>query len=239
MPDEKNMIAKSENLPEELKKSYAEDVKSNVEGIEIKFPKIGVDHKGINFVVPTSSGGVLVNNITGIVLHHHRINYLFDNEIKKMLCFSTDSVEPTTMEGTTPQSQFCKSCPKNKYGSGKGRGKMCKNVISVHILLDNESIPFTFYVSPTSIKEYENYVSNLVAEKIPLIAVKTSFSLSRVESGGFIWAKITPKNLSMLTVDEWIIVRKLRDKFLSAMTPKEIEIEEEPEEQSSGADTPF
>ena len=64
-----------------------------------------------------------------------------------------------------PQAKDCGSCPKNQWGSdANGRGKACKNQIRLLLVGANpeeDTTPLTLYVSPSALKNWFAYLTEL------------------------------------------------------------------------------
>jgi len=67
-----------------------------------------------------------------------------------------------------PHGKDCKTCPKNQWKSAAGgKGKACKNQIrllvaaAADVIAGNDVEPMTLYVSPTGLKGFNAYVTDL------------------------------------------------------------------------------
>lgn len=73
--------------------------------------------------------------------------------------------DPTSPE---PQGENCRTCPKNQWKSDPkgGNGKACKNQRRLLIVprdTDPNAQPYTIYVSPTGLKNFDAYVRELAS----------------------------------------------------------------------------
>ena len=66
---------------------------------------------------------------------------------------------------TEPHGETCQVCPKNEWGSDpNGRGKACKNQLRLLVIAPDADMgtePLTLYVSPTALKNFFAYSSEL------------------------------------------------------------------------------
>lgn len=247
MEENKNLQVTKDSLPAEFQEAFNEDLNNNMEGIQARLPQITINHKECQFNIPTSSGGEITQELNGIVLHHQKVNvYFISAQDKQPTCSSLDAKIPEEGQGRVKQAQHCISCQKNQFGSGKdGSGKACKNMIRLHVKLENSIIPLRLSVPPTSIAEYEQFVTMLARESIPVLTIKTKITLEKKEKGSIIWSVLKFKNQERLTVEQWQEMRAIRKLYLDSMARQPIEVEEysgATSEESSNLDeddTPF
>lgn len=157
------------SIQEELKKELAavEDTISSGSGNFLST-------KGRVFTFP--DGTQNPGPISAIVLDYANHNQYYDkpfnaNNPAAPVCFAIgrakhDNLTPHE-DVADRQSDDCKSCPMNQWGSapnGNG-GKACKNVVNLAILPPdfdpNNATPFTIKVAPTGLSQWSNYVTKL------------------------------------------------------------------------------
>lgn len=89
----------------------------------------------------------------------------------------------------TKVSVSCRTCPMNAWGSGKGRGKACKNGRRVTVVGVSENYAKTegarLNIPVTSVRKLADYTKRLAEVGRPLLATVTRFSLSPGDRGGF------------------------------------------------------
>jgi hypothetical protein len=140
------------------------DVDDNIRGVKGKLPQIKIAHQVNLFQDAT---GATMKEFDGIILHHNSANAWwlkpFDEtgggEIPD--CFSTDAFHP---DGETVQAACCAECVKNKFKSadgGEGRGKACKNMWRLHILVDGQVIPKRLTLPPSNIGAVQEFLIGL------------------------------------------------------------------------------
>jgi len=226
------------NLPEELREGFIDDLTNNIAGInaEVRLPQILVNHQNASFIMPSSEGGTLVKEIEGIIVHQQRINGLWENidptdegsaEKNRLICSSLNAKEPEKREGLTPQAELCIHCKFNQFRTAKrGTGKACKNMVRTHVIISGEILPFRLTIPPSSLVEYYNYVTTLTREYAPLIMVKTRFSLNKIDKGSMVYSKFSFKRTAVLPTEEYIKMKAEKEKYLAMMILQPIEIEE-------------
>ena len=130
----------------------------NVEGIEVRPPKISIISQAQLFRMPDDSK---VPSITGIVVYSHRCNGYWEKDMAEggagnpPDCASLDGLTPYTDK---PMSKTCVECQFNQFGSDGGRGKACKNMQRIYILVNDSIIPFLVTLSPTSLRSWSDYM---------------------------------------------------------------------------------
>lgn len=75
----------------------------------------------------------------------------------------------------------CAACPMNQWGSEhqrkEGKGKACKEMRRLLLLIDGWALPAILALPPTSIRAWDNYCSALASKRGAYFAVKTKFAL--------------------------------------------------------------
>lgn len=181
------------------------DLNKNLEGVEPKLPVIKILHGGANlFEMPT---GEKVESFPCIILDQFRTNAWWKEAYGETGggappdCFSMDGLTPDPSSEDV-QSTRCKAgngepgCPMNEFGSA-GRGKACKNMKRVHVLINNSSYPHRIIIPPTSLAAFDSYISALTDKGAPFQLVYTEFGLKAVTNkDGIGYAEMTFKAIS-------------------------------------------
>ncbi len=126
---------------------------------------------------------IVIEKFQGIIIANHKNNALFpavENEEEKMnkppICSSTDGITGIVRE--TGECRDCESCPHNVFGTA-GKGKECKNMHRLYILMENCPIPVTLNIPPTSLELWRNYaIMDVAAAGLDLSEVVTEFGLT-------------------------------------------------------------
>jgi len=168
------------------------DLEKCMEGVQARLPQIGIAHQANMFVMPDDSK---VESFSGIIVDHHNINAFWIKSFDETGggeppdCFSMDGVQPPqNIDFVSPE---CYGCPKNEFGSeiakdgGHGRGKACKNMKRIHILMENELMPHRLTAPPSSIASFDIFLSQLRSKAIPhqLVPITIGLKTSQNKDG--------------------------------------------------------
>lgn len=112
-------------------------------GIELQLDRIKIPAGGSTaFEIPSVDGddSEMVKEITGVILYNHPANAYYTDKYtggsNPPDCSSFDGIHGIGNPGGS-----CKNCPFNKFGSGEGKSKACKNRRMLYILRDGELFP--------------------------------------------------------------------------------------------------
>jgi hypothetical protein len=87
-----------------------------------------------------------------------------------------------------PQAFACGPCPLNQWGSEHqrrtGKGRACKEMRRLLLLIDGWTLPALMALPPTSIKAWDAYASGLAAKRSAYFAVRTRFELDKATAAG-------------------------------------------------------
>ena len=155
----------------------------NIVGGKPKF-KIKIGSGVFNFT--TGNRKMTTEKFQGIIVMHHRSNALFDisgtgqkDKNTPPVCSSTDGIKGFNHE--TGEYAYCEECPYNQFGTsenGKGKGKACKNMHRLYILIEGCPMPAMLSLPPTSLEFWRNYsIMDVAALGLDLSEVVTEFSL--------------------------------------------------------------
>ena len=112
-------------------------------------------------------------------------------------CLSLNGVTPEmSSEEVQSNSGLCMDCPRNQFGSDGKRGKQCKNMKRIHVLIDGSIMPFRLTVPPTNMKAVDLYVSLLTSQGVPYQLVETEFTLKKATNkDGVEYSELVMKNI--------------------------------------------
>jgi len=159
-------------------------LKDNLAGITPRLPQIKIAHSAQMFIMPD---GKKVETFVGCILDVTSPNAWWEGKYDPgqtgpPQCSSLDGHRPDMMS-EKPQSKLCKECEMNQFGTGinqdgtSSKGKACKNMKRIHILIGEGILPYRLTTSATSITPIELYISLMTNEGYPYQVVKTEFSL--------------------------------------------------------------
>ena len=145
-----------------------------------------------NFILPGSS--IPAASIRGVIVDFLTENKYYDRPYNKNnptppACFAIganlDSMAPHE-KSPVPQSEVCKGCPQNEWGSDPqgGRGKACKNarLIAIKPIDEEGNIAedapvWKYAIPPASIKYFDKYIKDLMLQNTLNFAVVTEMTL--------------------------------------------------------------
>lgn len=85
----------------------------------------------------------------------------------------------------TGELRSCEGCPYNEYGSGadqtgkQGRGKACKNMRRLYLMMSGDPNLYLLTVPPTSIKDVNRQLAKILAGGIPYTGMILRFTLEK------------------------------------------------------------
>ena len=174
-------------------------------GIELQLDRIKIPAGGSTaFEIPTgdSDEPEMAKEITGVILYNHPAYAYYTDKYtggsNPPDCSSFDGIHGTGTPGGN-----CKTCPLNKFGSGDGKSKACKNRRILYILREGELFPVILNLPVGSSGAYKNYVKHLLTQRSSLSRVVTTISLKKAMSESNIaFSQATFKCVRQLTDDE-------------------------------------
>ena len=174
-------------------------------GIEIQLDRIKIPAGGSTaFEIPTgdSDEPEMAKEITGVILFNHPAYAYYTDKYtggsNPPDCSSFDGIHGTGTPGGN-----CKSCPYNKFGSGDGKSKACKNRRILYILREGELFPVILNLPVGSSGAYKSYVKHLLTQRSSLSRVVTTISLKKAMSESNIaYSQAAFKFVRALTDDE-------------------------------------
>lgn len=216
---ERNFNIDTIKIPEGVTSLF--DLRSNMEGIVPRLPQIGIIHQGQMFKMSDESK---VAELTGIILQKQFCNAWWEESFDKSGggtppdCSSLDSITPD-YNSPNVQAEKCKTCDKNKFGSD-GRGKLCKNMVRVHVVLDGCNTPNRLTLPPSNLRELNDYLATLTLKMIPYQLVYTKFSLESAQNkDGIEYSKIVFTPVGTIDNPELAnIIKTMLVQWMPAMT---------------------
>lgn len=145
----------------DLKDDYREIAEAQAEtGVTVSFRAKLPSSGGKVFEILTGdeTTDFTTPDFTGVIVKVERCNARFEGDGlgNPPVCASYDGIDGVEVE--TGECHKCEVCPHNKYGTAvKGRGKACKNMIRLWVLVPGLSIPVLVTLPPTSLSAWTNY----------------------------------------------------------------------------------
>lgn len=147
-----------------------------------------------------------IKEIKGVIVFTHRMNAYWpgeygggDDSTKIPVCSSMDG--KTGVVTDTGEVCECDRCPYNAYGSDSrgGKGKACKNMRRVYLVMDNDPNLYLLTVPPTSIKDVNKQLAKIIAGGTPYTGMVISFKLEKAtNANGVVYSKVTVSKAGLL-----------------------------------------
>lgn len=106
------------------------------------------------------------------------------------VCMSQDGISGWDQDGL---EHVCAACPRNRMGSRDGgRGKACRNMVQLLLLVEGEPLPVEMRVPPMSLSNYRAYIARQLAPRsLDPWQVVTRFTLAKASnSRGTVYAQV-------------------------------------------------
>lgn len=172
------IVTGMETMDEELRAELEDELDDldddgGIDAKHIKIPSGG----GKAFEVETDDPDdpEVMKEVTGVIIFTHRMNAYWaqkfgeageDGNINKSPdCSSMDGKQGVNRE--TGEIRTCDTCPYNQFGSD-GKGKACKNMRRLYIMMDNRPDIYLLTVPPTSIKDVNKALKKIMGQQSTL-----------------------------------------------------------------------
>lgn len=139
--------------------------------------------------------------INAVVVFTHRVNgfwtgaYGDDDQNKAPVCSSIDG--KTGMNTETGEITSCETCPFNQFGSAsdqkgnQSKGKACKNMRRIYMMMDGDPNFYLLTVPPTSIKDVNKQLAKIIAGGTPYTSLVLKFTLEKTRNAaGIEYSKV-------------------------------------------------
>jgi hypothetical protein len=159
------------------------DAADDLAGLQLTFDRVKIPAGGATaFEIPGDDDDTeMVKEIKGVILLHHPAYAYYRDKYQGGSnppdCGSFDGVN-----GTGNPGGLCAECPYNRFGSGEGQAKACKNRRMLYILMENEMFPVTLSLPTGSLKEFTKYVKRQLSKGRKLSRIVTRISLKKATS---------------------------------------------------------
>ncbi|WP_020700583.1 hypothetical protein [Selenomonas bovis] len=159
------------------------DAADDLAGLQLTFDRVKIPAGGATaFEIPGDNDDTeMVKEIRGIILLHHPAYAYYRDKYQGGSnppdCGSFDGVN-----GTGDPGGLCAECPYNRFGSGEGQAKACKNRRMLYILMENEMFPVTLSLPTGSLKDFTKYVKRQLSKGRKLSRIVTRISLKKASS---------------------------------------------------------
>lgn len=161
-----------------------EAMADDCQGLEFSLDRVKLPAGGgIAFEIPSAEGeeAEMSKDITGVIVFNHpAFAYYVDKYTggnNPPDCGSFDGVK-----GIGTPGGICAECPYNRFGSGEGQSKACKNKRMLYILREGELFPVMLSLPTGSLKSFTNYVKSQLSKGRKLNQVVTKISLKKASN---------------------------------------------------------
>ena len=199
------------------------EVQTALENIDPRPPRIKISREAQAFLMPD---GTTQKNLTGVIVYHHKARGYWETEGQQLpTCSSMDGLTGLDENGET---RSCATCPFNAWGSGKdGRGKACKEMRWIYFLQDAEIIPSRISLPPTSLGQFDAFVTALAQRRIAPIMKQVRIGLEKTERHGFTYSVLgQPEVLGDVEREKIVEMLQLRDSVVAAAKKAGIEADD-------------
>lgn len=236
--------------PEEMAELFSE----NLDGITPEFPRVKFPSGGnLAFEVPgDGEEQEYKKELVGVVVAHQSVNAYwaqkFEGENNPPDCSSMDGKVGFAPEGANVpwagSNRDCATCPFNQWGSAtdqqgnKTNGKACKNMKRIYLMQEGEYLPIMITVPPTSVKQWNTYMVNMVSKGKRFYGVVTKIRLQKAKnSGGIEYSQGVFSRAKDLTKEETLAMKKYADSLKPVIQNVVIDATDYSVEESGGAAT--
>lgn len=210
-----------------------EALADDCQGLEFSFDRVKLPAGGgTAFEIPSAEGedSEMAKEITGVIVYNHPAYAYYHDKYtggnNPPDCGSFDGVNGIGNPGGN-----CQSCPYNKFGSGDGQSKLCKNKCMLYILREGELFPITISLPTGSLKSFTNYVKSQLSRGRKLNQVVTKITLKKTtNASGIAFAQAVFGFVRMLSAEERAAVAGVTDTvkaYAANLTPASL-IDDEP-----------
>nr|WP_182428247.1 hypothetical protein [Clostridium sp. OF09-10] len=163
--------------------------------------------KGLEVETDDPDDPEVMKEVTGVIIFTHRMNAYWaqkygeagdDGNINKNPdCSSMDGKQGMCRE--TGEIRTCDNCPYNQFGSD-GKGKACKNMRRLYIMMSGRPDIYLLTVPPTSIKDVNKALKKIMGQQhIPYSRMIVTFKLNVAENADKIkYSKVTLEKTGLL-----------------------------------------
>lgn len=167
------VLANNNILEEAMADEYA--------GLEFSIDRIKLPAGGGTvFELPAEDDGDgdLVKEIVGVIVYNHPAFSYYESAFAGgHAAPDCSSIDGKT--GTGNPGGNCKTCPFNKFGSGEGQSKKCKNKRMLYIMCEGELFPVMLSLPTGSLKAFSNYAKRQLAKGRILSQIVTKITLKK------------------------------------------------------------
>ena len=155
-----------------------------------------------------------LKEIYGVIIFTHRVNGFWPStfgtsgnpEDKIPACSSMDG--KTGFWPSTGELRQCESCPYNQFGSAaelkgeQAKGKACKNMRRLYLMLDGDPNFYLLTVPPTSLRDANRQLQKILGGGVPYTGLIVKLALEKAKNaGGIEYSKVVISKAGLLPPD--------------------------------------
>ena len=172
MAKPKEVTPTTENLPADF--GLAEQIQADLAALKDRVSGPAVQQIRMSGKGFTTPDGEVHDTVRGVIVDFISANVHYPGAFDKEKptppnCFALhkiiDQMAPHP-DAPEPQSETCAECPLNKFESGVGKSKACKNTRKLAIIQENatdESQIWILTIPPKSLRYFDTYVSTTLS----------------------------------------------------------------------------
>ncbi len=162
-----------------------------------------------------------MKEINAVVIFTHRVNgfwagsYGDDDQNKAPVCSSMDGKTGVRIDSGEVVS--CETCPLNQFGSAtdqkgnQAKGKACKNMRRLYLMMDGDPNFYLLTVPPTSIKDVNKQLAKIMAGGTPYTGLVLKFTLEKTKNAaGVEYSKVVISKAGLLPPAVSSIAQEMR-----------------------------
>lgn len=164
---------------------------SEIPVTRVKVPSGGGKYFALDDDLPPTA------SIEGVILSARYCNVYWDKPMGEgdsaPACSSKDGMSGWYLMDGELMERSCRTCKYNRMGSADGKkGKACKNIVRLTMLVEGQALPIEVKVPPTSVDNFSRYISREISpRRLKVNQVTTRLSLKdAVNSSGIKYSQI-------------------------------------------------
>lgn len=214
-------------LPASSRRISAEAMAEQMNGLNASMDTIKMPgSQGSAFEVPDGFGETNpMKSFRGVILYQGPNKSFWNDKYvpgqsKAPDCSSKDGATGKEIDYETGEivgEHDCANCPMNQWGSAVNdagehtRGKACRDLRPMMILIEGSEEPMMFVAPPTSLGNIGDYISRLLRKGYMPWEVLTEFSLEKITTkGGMDIKAVSLKRAGTLDAESFTIVESMR-----------------------------
>lgn len=162
-----------------------------------------------------------MKEINAVIVFTHRVGgfwpggYGDDEQNKIPVCSSMDG--KTGLNIQTGEITSCENCPMNQFGSAidqKGmaaKGKACKNMRRLYMMMDGDPNFYLLTVPPTSIRDVNKQLAKIMAGGVPYTGLVVRLTLEKTQNAaGVAYSKVVIGKSGLLPPAVSAVAKEMR-----------------------------